>query len=249
MDKAQRLYNELSWIWELWGDPKTEYALFSSYLYKNLQAIARKKIESILVLGCGGGKNVFTLKTHAHTTGLDLSPDMLKLARKLNPGCDFVLADMRTFDLGKTYDAIVVDDAVSYMLSEDDLTALFASCYKHLEPNGVLSVGPDICKENFVQNRCDVFHSISHPDYPGTQIVYITNDYDPNPEDNTYETSFIYLIRQNGKLTIETDLHTLGIFKTETWSRLLIKNGFSITESTYSAEEGEYQTYFCSREA
>ncbi len=244
-----KLYHELSWIWELWGDPKTEYAQYSNYLYKNLQAIAPGAINSILVIGCGGGKNVYTLKDYAQTTGLDLSPEMLKLAKKLNPTCDFVLADMRNFELGKTFDAIVIDDGVSYMLSEEDLSDLFDTCFKHLNQHGILSVGTDICKENFVQNRCEVFHSIPHPDYPDTQIVYITNDYDPDPADNTFETSFVYLIRQNGKLTIETDLHTLGVFGFETWKALLSQAGFRITESVYSAEEGEYHTFFCIKEA
>ena len=35
------------------------------------------------------------------------------------------------------------------------------------------------------------------------EITFIENNYDPNPEDDTYETTFIFLIREKGKLRIE----------------------------------------------
>ncbi|MDZ4121616.1 MAG: class I SAM-dependent methyltransferase, partial [Candidatus Cloacimonadaceae bacterium] len=195
---TNRLYKDLAWLWKLWGDPHKEYAEYSNYVMQNLQHLYPKRIESILVLGCGGGKNVFTVKKFGRTIGLDISPDMLNLAKQLNPEVDFVCADMRTFSLGSTFDAIFIDDAVSYMISEEDLSQLFTCCINHLKPGGVLSVSPDKTTENFQNNATETFRSIPHSQYPDTEIVYIVNDYDPDADDNTYETTFLYLIRQNG---------------------------------------------------
>jgi hypothetical protein len=64
----------------------------------------------------------------------------------------------------------------------------------------------------------------------GVEIVFIENYYDPDPEDTIYECSFVYLIRQNGQLIVETDRHLGGIFPLETWPGLLKEAGFSVKE-------------------
>jgi len=56
------------------------------------------------------------------------------------------------------------------------------------------------------------------------EITFIENYYDPEPVDTSYEATFIYLIRINGKLETYTDPHLCGVFKLETWFELLRKN-------------------------
>ena len=45
------------------------------------------------------------------------------------------------------FDAIVIDDGVSYMTSREDLARLFRAAYGHLELGGVMIVSPDKTKE------------------------------------------------------------------------------------------------------
>src|SRR5947209_1824980 len=52
----------------------------------------------------------------------------------------------------------------------------------------------------------------------------------PNPADTTYESTFIYLIRNRGRLRVETDHHRLGLFPLPVWRRLLRTTGFRITQ-------------------
>jgi trans-aconitate methyltransferase len=68
----------------------------------------------LLDIGCGGGKNVLNLKRQFAVTGVDLSSAMLAQAKELNPECMFVQGDMRTFRLDRTFDAVLMDDALSY---------------------------------------------------------------------------------------------------------------------------------------
>ncbi len=39
------------------------------------------------------------------------------------------------------------------------------------------------------------------------EVTYIENNYDPDQFDDTYECTFVYLIRREGVLEIETDRH------------------------------------------
>jgi hypothetical protein len=50
----------------------------------------------------------------------DLSEPMLECSRRLNPECAHAAGDMRTLDLGRTFDLVLAHDAIDYMLSEDD---------------------------------------------------------------------------------------------------------------------------------
>jgi SAM-dependent methyltransferase len=118
-----RLYTDLAWLWPLWGDHETEYAQYCEYLLRLFDQHARRPLESLLVISCGGGKNVYSLKKRYRVTGLDLSPVMLELAAGLNPECEFVEGDMRHFALGRRFDAILLDDGVSHMTSRADLKA------------------------------------------------------------------------------------------------------------------------------
>ncbi len=55
-----------------------------------------QRSPTILDAGCGDGRDTNFLKEEgADVTGLDLSMNMLKLAQKCHPDCDFILGDMR----------------------------------------------------------------------------------------------------------------------------------------------------------
>jgi hypothetical protein len=52
---------------------------------------------------------------------------------------------------------------------------------------------------------------------PPEEVVFIENVYDPDPTDAHYETTVLYLIREQGQPRIETDRWTMGIFSLDTW--------------------------------
>jgi SAM-dependent methyltransferase len=198
-----------------------------------------------LNLGCGGGKNVFNLKHDYTVTGLDLSPQMLDLARDLNPECEFVQGDMRRFNLGRMFDAVLVDDAISYMTTRPDLRAVFVAAWEHLLPGGVMVVTPDVTKETFAQNRTVATPATAATKPPNIDVVFVENIYDPNPNDDHYEGTMIYLIREDGRLQIETDCHHFGLFSLDLWRTTLTKIGFEVYERTYVEQDTEYVMFTC----
>ncbi len=242
-----RLYSDLAWLWPLWGDPDGEYAEWCAHVVAMIEKHARREVKTLLNLGCGGGKNAYNLKRHYRVTGLDLSNDMLANARKLNPDIELVQGDMREFSLPKRFDAILIDDAVAYMTSRDDLSRLFHAAYRHVEPGGVMIVSPDGTKETFEQNETHVTRgdaaaeAKAKPD--GVEVVFIENNYDPDPSDDTFEGLMIYLIREKGVLRVVEDRHTLGIFAADVWPTLLREAGFEVHDDFW--RPGSVKTYIC----
>jgi len=243
-DQAHRLYSDMAWLWPLWGEP-SEYAPYCDHITRLIRRYARRKVHSLLNLGCGGGKNIFNLRQHFDVTGLDLSPAMLELAGRLNPECELVQADMRTFSLPERFDAILVDDAISCMTTAVDLRAVFERAYLHLNPGGVMVCGPDDTKESFVQNHSQVTHAATAHKPDHIEVVFIENNFDPQPEDTEYEALILYLIRENGQLRIEHDLHHLGLFPLDVWRELLNETGFELYKVEYIEDGRSFTEFAC----
>ncbi|QES47769.1 SAM-dependent methyltransferase [Streptomyces venezuelae] len=95
----------------------------------------------ILDLGCGTGRDAAWLHHHAgrRVTGIDTAKAMLAHARRRHPGPDYHRADMRDFDLGRTFDAVLcLDSALLYCHTNEDLTSCLAAIRRHLGPGGLL---------------------------------------------------------------------------------------------------------------
>jgi SAM-dependent methyltransferase len=247
MDDTWHLYTDLAWLWPMWGDATTEYAHYCERVTGLIRQHARLPAKDLLNIGCGGGKNVLNLKQQFNVTGVDLSLAMLAQAKELNPECTFVQGDMRTFRLDRTFDAVLMDDAISHMICLTDFRAALRTAYTHLNPGGVLVVTPDVTTETFHQNKTNVVRAAPRAAPGGIEVVFVENTYDPDPADDQYETTVLYLIRDHGQLRIETDHWTMGMFSRETWRRALRDAGFEVHEGQYSGGEDDYTVFTCVR--
>lgn len=241
MKESRRLYTDLAWLWPLWGDASAEYADYSARVSSLIRRCARRPVERLLDIGCGGGKNVFNLKRDFQVTGLDLSAAMLAQARELNPDCRFVHGDMRSFSLDQRFDAVLMDDAISYMNTRSDFAAAFQAAHAHLRPGGVMVVTPDVTVENFQQNRTSTY-SARRGDL---DVVFVENVHDPDPGDEHYETTVLYLIRERGELRIETDHWRLGLYSLPTWREVLRAAGFQVFEEACRLDGDDYTVFAC----
>lgn len=216
------LYGRLSWIWEF-TSPPTDYEDEVAEFLRLIHQYIQRPAVTLLDLGCGTGNNDFWFKKNFSVTGVDLSEAMLKHACENNPEVKYQQGDIRTVRLGCTFDVVILADAADYMLSEEDLLATFITAFVHLNPGGVLITYAEETQEIFIQDKTNVSTHISE----GVTITAIENFHDPDPFDTSYEASFVYLIRKNGKFQIETDRHLCGLFHTSTWLDLLEQAGFA----------------------
>lgn len=242
--KTIKLYGDLAWLWPIWGGPE-EYADYCDHVVRLIRMHTQIPVHSLLNIGCGGGNNAFNFKRHFEVTGVDLSPPMLSHARDLNPDCEFLEGDMRAFSVGRTFDAVLMDDGLSYMASREDLTAAFQNAFQHLNLGGVMVVTPDDTMETFLQNRTVVTSSVSERKPDNVEVVFIENNFDPDPTDEHYELTMIYLIREDNKLRVETDHHKLGLFPLDVWRETLKLIGFEIHEEKYAEDAKAYITLAC----
>ncbi len=110
--------------------------------------------DSLLDVACGTGAHLEAFGgLFAHTEGLELSRPMLDLAVKRLPGVPLHAGDMRDFDLGRTFDAVVcMFTAIGYLSTEADMRAAVRSMAGHLEPGGVLVVEPWWFPDRFIDD-------------------------------------------------------------------------------------------------
>lgn len=221
-----RLYTDLAWTWPIISPP-SDYADEAREFRDFLRAGAAVPVKEVLHLGCGGGHVDSQLKRYVRITGVDRSPAMLRLARRLNPEVRYEPGDMRSVRLGRTFDGALISDAVAYMRTPRDLTRAFATAFRHLRPGGAFVTYAEHSRGRFEQNWTRAIRGRRKD----TEVVFVENRYDPDRRDTTFEASFLYLIRRKARLTVETDGHGLGLFPAATWRRTMREVGFQLVHA------------------
>ena len=217
-----KLYNELASWWPLLS-PVADYAEEATFFLQVLREAGLRPNSSLLELGCGGGNNAFHLKPYFSQLALtDLSPQMLAISQMLNPECEHHQGDMRTSRLHRAFDVVFVHDAIDYMLTIDDLRQAIETASVHCKPDGIALFVPDHVRETFEP-------STDHGGTDGEErgLRYLEWTYDPDEQDSTYTTEYVYLLREgNQPAHVEHDRHTCGVFPRADWQSLLNEVGF-----------------------
>lgn len=239
--KSYLSYSDLAWTEAILAPPvdfEKETELFC-------QAVKDKSsfpVKSLLHLACGAGCNDYTFKKHFAVTGIDISPQMLAMARKQNPEVEYIEGDMRTVRLNREFDAVTIPDSIDYMQTENDLQLALMTACSHLKPGGVLHIVANT-KEELRENNF-----VYSAEKDKIKITVFENNAIPDPRQDRYEAAIIYLIREGEKLTIRSEVHKLGLFSLVLWRRLLSTAGFSNIEESkieqlydrYMPEGGRY---------
>ena len=108
---------------------------------RRLEAIARRygrsRGRTWLDVGCGTGRHLVYLQHHRAVAGIDLSPAMLRIARRRLPRVPLEVGDVRTFRLGRRFDVVsCLFGVLGHIESERDLRRAFARIAAHLAPGG-----------------------------------------------------------------------------------------------------------------
>jgi SAM-dependent methyltransferase len=178
----------------------------------------------VLDLGSGGGNVALHLKHGRSMTLVDLSDDMLAVSRKLNPDCEHVHGDMRSIRLGRTFDAVLVHDAVDYMTTQPDLALVVGTAFAHCRPGGLAVFAPDHTAETFRPGT----GAGGGDDGSGRQASFTERTTDPDPADDWILAEYEFTLRAaDGTVTVVPEAHRLGSFGRATWLALLTAAGFS----------------------
>lgn len=104
------------------------------------RAQADRQQGRVLELGCGTGHKLIPIASDGHPcTGLELSPAMLTEARRKADEraltAEWVRGDMRDFDLGRTFDLVLIAaNSLLHLHEAADLLSCLRSVRAHLAP-------------------------------------------------------------------------------------------------------------------
>src|SRR3954464_12043707 len=96
----------------------------------------------LLDVGCGTGKSFVPMLARGYeVTACDISPGMVERAREAGgaAGAHVFVADARELpDVGPFDLAVALDDALNYLLSDEELSMVFDGAERNLRPGGLL---------------------------------------------------------------------------------------------------------------
>ena len=234
-----KAYNELAWTDKILASVET-YEKEASLYIKLLKKISGKQTATMLHMGCGAGGHDYHFKKHFQLTGVDISAGMLEIARERNPEVAYINGDMRTVNLQRKFDVVIIPGSIAYMTTLTDVKEAIINAIQHLKSAGVFLTVTHI-KEDFQKNN--FAYSGKKGDI---QVTVFQNNHIVS--ERTYEAAIIYLIRQNDKLDIYHEIHTLGLFSINTWLNIFKENNLIINQTDmnhlydkYLLENGQYK--------
>lgn len=229
-----RLYHELAHLWPLLSPPD-DYAPEAERIHKlfahYLNPAPKGQRHSILELGGGGGHTLLHLADRYEVHAADRSESMLANCRDRDPRIQTHRGDMRIIRLDRRFDAVLAHDAIDYLTDLDDLRSTCATAAAHLKPGGLFLAGPTYVADHFPD------HESVHDtrDSEDREVAYVSYVNRPMPGSTRYELAMTILVRENGRLRIEEDRHTCGLFPTRLWHDVLTEAGFDVVPLTLQA--------------
>ena len=220
-----RFYDELAEWWPLFSPPE-EYVEEAADLLARIGPLAPLNGATLLELGSGGGSLASHQKSRFTLTLTDRSPGMLAVNRAVNPECEHVLGDMRDLRLGRTFDVVLVHDAICYATDASQVMATLRTAAVHCKTGGVIVVLPDFVRETFTPGTdADGYDA---PD--GRGFRYLQWRWDPDPSDDTYLVDYAFVMRDaDGHVRVEHDRHVEGLFPRASWLEWFAAVGLSVT--------------------
>ncbi len=94
---------------------------------------------SVLDVACGTGVlfGDYSSRRVMSVTGIDISPEMLRIAKEKFPDVELICADAQEYPFGKSYDVIMIYNAFPHFTNPD---TLFLNLSKALKVGGRLTV-------------------------------------------------------------------------------------------------------------
>ncbi|WP_411153411.1 class I SAM-dependent DNA methyltransferase [Streptomyces sp. A30] len=140
---AGSIYTEADVYEAIYRGREKDYAGEAAAVARRVRAIA-PTASSLLDVACGTGSHLqFYADAFGDVAGLDISEDMIAVARKKLPDTPLALGDMRSFDAGRQYDVVTcMFSSIGYLADAGELNAALANFARHLPSGGVAVVEP-----------------------------------------------------------------------------------------------------------
>ncbi|MDP6933755.1 MAG: class I SAM-dependent methyltransferase [Myxococcota bacterium] len=221
---SERLYADLADWWP-WLAPLERYPQ-EAQLYLRLLGSVAGELNSLLELGSGTGHLAAAFPGSLDVELLDLSPTMIRSSQRNNPSRKHHLADLRVARLERSFDAVLLHDAVMYMTTEADLRAALETAAVHVREGGAVLVKPDVVAETFQEGT-----NSGGTQGDGRAAQLLEWHWDPDPTDDQFQVDMAFLLRdERGEVRCVHDQHTMGLFSRDRWCALLREVGLHLAQ-------------------
>ena len=178
---------------------------------------------SIVDVGCGTGRHLSLLANKFAVAGVDISPEMVELARSALPSAEILCADMRHFEFGRQFDAcLCLFSAIGYMLGPAALDDAVANMARHVRPGGVVMVEAWLKPEEFIPGHVD----LTVGEQPALKIARVGTS---RVEGNESVFSMHFLVGRPSGVEHFVEEHRMTMFTNDEYEASFTAAGMSVT--------------------
>lgn len=194
-----------------WGKYSSKYI----DLISKVIDIYNLNVHSVLDVACGTG--ILASELHSknfEVSGIDISEDMINVARENTKGIDFKVADMEDFSFDKKFQIITCAfDSINYLTSNIKMEKTLRNILKHLDDDGVFIF--DINTPVLYEEK---HFGVIHREFDGMKFKQILEYDKANKIGKT-----IFDFGNN-----ESETHVQKAYSVDDMDKFLLKSGFEI---------------------
>jgi SAM-dependent methyltransferase len=187
-----------------------------------IQQYKRSAGTTLLDVACGTGMHMQQLQQWYTVEGLDLDPELLKIAAGRCPGGTLHEGNMIDFELGKQFDIVTcLFSSIGYTRTVDKLNQTVQTFARHVVPGGVVLFEPWLMPGQYIPRN---IHA-RFVDLPDLKIARMNAS---RVEDGISFLDFHYLIGTPDGVEHVTESHALGLFTDEEYRAALQGAGLEV---------------------
>jgi len=183
--------------------------------------------HKVLEVACGAGHLMEILERNGYeVTGLDISKEMLEIARKRSEG-RLLRQDMRNIQVGEVFDALTcLGRSFTYMITDDDVEKALKGFNKALRAGGILVFdnfdAKDVDASYFKEWKKRVF------EFDEFRVTRLSKSFDYDERNNSWLIKWKYIIERSGERKYVYDQARLRAFHEAYLKKKLRKHGFCV---------------------
>ncbi len=187
-------------------------------------------IQSLLVFGCGTGKHDRCLEKLGYRIhGIDLSEEMIRVAKKASPQIKYEVGDIRSYETSEKYDAVIsLFHVMSYQATNEDIKNALKSAHNSLNNGGLLLFdvwyGPGVLTDRPSKRIKEVLLGNRHLKRIATPRMH--------PNENIVDVKYDFIINNeiNEKIADFTEEHHMRYFFKPEMEEYLHSSGFKLID-------------------
>jgi trans-aconitate methyltransferase len=182
--------------------------------------------KNILDVGCGTGSHLRFLSEYYETEGLDISADLIAVAREKAPDVPFHISDMVDFRIERRFDVVTcLFSAIAYVETLERMCQAVSNMAEHLNPGGLLIIEPWFDQQTYWTDTVTVNQSCDGDDL---KIAWM---YTSKKENAVSILDIHYLVGTPPGVDYFTEQHRMGLFSKDQYMHALEEAG--ITRAVY----------------